>query len=243
MIRAGLKKAFRKNLKVGLENVCEEMVMAVAIAIVFHLWKCPKSDRKTNLVSWSMYIVLLRHVVIFPSCGNIWGFNRFLAIPVWNANKTFNSYHLPFQEKVSKSGGRRKEERKEEAVVLQYAENDCRASWVTSETMWPYCAKVWANIYCQFRFVQKHCCAHVLCCWPSLLTRCCPFALEGFLLHVLQLSTCRFVRSVSWSAPESLQITVECHLPALKSMFPTLPHTLFRHSLLLDLPFPTFAFL
>ena len=28
---------------------------------------------------------------------------------------------------MSKSGGRRKKERKEEAVVLQYAENDCRA--------------------------------------------------------------------------------------------------------------------
>lgn len=41
----------------------------------------------------------------------------------------FNSNHLPLPvKKVRESGGRRKEERKEEAVVLQYAENDCRAS-------------------------------------------------------------------------------------------------------------------
>lgn len=34
----------------------------MAIVIAFDLWKCPKSDRKTNLVSCSIYIVLLRHV-------------------------------------------------------------------------------------------------------------------------------------------------------------------------------------
>jgi len=35
VICAGLRKAFRKNLEVGLENVCEELVVVVAITIVF----------------------------------------------------------------------------------------------------------------------------------------------------------------------------------------------------------------
>lgn len=35
------------NLKAGLENVWEDMVVVVAIATVFHQGKCLKSDRKT----------------------------------------------------------------------------------------------------------------------------------------------------------------------------------------------------
>lgn len=35
------------NLKAGLENVWEDMVVVVAIATVFHQGKCLKSDRKS----------------------------------------------------------------------------------------------------------------------------------------------------------------------------------------------------
>jgi len=83
----------------------------------------------------------------------------------------------------------------------------------------------------------------VLCCWLLLLTRCCPLALEGFILHLLQLSTHPFVSSVSCSAPGSLWVTGRMSLACIKNHFPTCPHFLCRHSLLLDLPFPTFAFL
>lgn len=99
MICAGLKKAFLKNVKVGLENVCEEMVVIVAMAIAFHRWKCLKSDRKTNLS-------LLEHIYcVDEACSGLpllWKYLRlqqFLCIPKWNASRTFNSHHHPFQEK------------------------------------------------------------------------------------------------------------------------------------------------
>jgi len=53
---------------------------------------------------------------------------QFLAIPFWNANRTFNSHHHLFQEKTEQTLGKEEEERKVEAVVLQYAENKSRAS-------------------------------------------------------------------------------------------------------------------
>lgn len=37
MMYAGPQRAFGKNLKIGLENICEEVVVVVAVAIVFHM--------------------------------------------------------------------------------------------------------------------------------------------------------------------------------------------------------------
>lgn len=143
-------------------------------------------------------------VVVSQLFFALWKYLRLLqllAIQFWIANRTFNSNHLHLPvKKVRESGGRRKEE----AVVLQYAENDCRGFLSQIGNM----ALQW------FESIDNACwdLSATLLCWCSVLMALTPYqvlsmCLRNFLVHFWQLSTCPFVTSVSWPAPKYLRVT------------------------------------
>lgn len=145
---------------------------------------------------------------------------------------------IPSREKVGECGGRSRAEREEEAVVLQNAESGFGASTAESKPAWPDHAAA-EPVHAASADLFRSTAALTFCAtgrhsWSGAVL----LPQEAFCCTSCRCSTCPFFRAVSCSAPLSLWSPSGCHLPALKSVFPALLHSLFKHS---GLPCPVFS--
>lgn len=111
---------------------------------------------------------------------------------------------------------------------MLYAQNDGQASWGRSETTWPDHAKVWANTCFQLDLFRSIAVSTFFVLRDFTPEQVLSVALEGFWRHLLQLSPCPFVSSVSWHASESLRVAGRMSLACIKKQVSNPPSLSFQ---------------